>query len=186
MPKLKGFYLSILVTSITLSGCAFLFGINPDKNHVNKYTTQPIESNFSLSGRFAINNKDRHQYGNFTWNKHGNFEELDFNTPLGQTIGKIIVESNIASLITKDKTYTGEDLDTAQYQQLGFTLPITQLHYWILGTPLPKLPIDSKLDNGFIQLGWKIEYLELNQQSRPKIVQLTKDKLIIKLLVNYN
>lgn len=179
---------TVIIVPLLLQGCAFLFGINEtNKNKIRYNTPQIVESNFNLSGRFAVNNNNHHQYGNFTWTKSNNYEELDFNSPLGQTIGKITIESSIATLTTDNKVYRADDLDSLEYQQLGFTLPMNYLHYWILGAPLPNIPLTQDTPNSFEQLGWLIEYLKINpSNNRPQIIRLTKDSLIIKLLVKYD
>lgn len=168
-----------------LSACASLYDATPDKPAVAYSKPKVIDPNFDISGRFIIKQPDKNNYGNFTWNRTGESEELDFNTPIGQTVAKIIIESGIATLTNKDNSYTGQDLNDMMQKQLGFVLPMNYLHYWIQGVSLPDVPVTQQLDDGFVQLGWKVEYLQWQDANHPQIIQCTKDDLIIKLLVEW-
>ena len=70
-------------------------------------------------------------------------------------------------------------------RELGFVLPMAYLHYWIQGVQLPGLPIDEELTDGFVQLGWDVEYLQWLDPTHPEIVECTKDDLVIKLLIQW-
>jgi outer membrane lipoprotein LolB len=144
-----------------------------------------IDNNFDISGRFNIKTANQNNYGNFTWTKQNTSESLELRSPIGTTVARITVESGVATLTTKDKVYTKDDLDDMLEQNLGFSLPMPYLHYWIQGISLPDVPIDGELADGFIQLGWQVEYLEWYNQNHPKIIRCTKDDLSIKLLLEW-
>ncbi|MCC2624223.1 MAG: lolB [Burkholderiales bacterium] len=144
-----------------------------------------IDKNFDISGRFSITTPKKNDYGNFTWARQGESESLELRSPIGSVVAKISIESKAATLETKDKTYTGNDLDKLLQDNLGFTLPMQSLHYWIQGVALPNMPIDSNLADGFVQLGWKVEYLDWQDPNHPKILQCSKGDLTIKLLIEW-
>lgn len=167
-----------------LSGCASFYDrqvSNPDLYH--KPVT--IDNNFNISGRFSIITSNKNYYGNFEWQHESSLDNLALVTPLGNTVAQITVESSIATLKTNDDTYRGDDLDELLTKQLGFTLPINYLHYWVQGVPLPQYPVESSLNSGFKQLGWNIEYLKWQDENHPEIVQVSKPNLRIKLLTNW-
>lgn len=143
-----------------------------------------VDNDFDISGRFSIKNATHNKYGNFNWIKIDKNEELSFNTPLGQTVAKIVLNNGIATLTTEDRTYTSTDLDSMMQQKLGFILPLAYLHYWVQGVALPDVPDTSPLFDGFKQLGWNIEYLKWHDANHPQIIQLTKEQLVIKLLID--
>lgn len=174
----------LVLSSVMLSACASFFN-TPEPNIPPVYT-RPIKINndFDISGRFSIKSATNHRYGNFTWLKMNNVEELNFNTPLGQTVAKITINNGITTLRAEDRTYTGSDLDSMMYDKLGFTLPLAYLHYWVQGVALPNTPDTKPLSDGFTQLGWNVEYLKWQDANHPQIIQLTREDLVIKLLLD--
>ena len=177
-------FIVLCVSLLLLSSCASFYDVTIEKPA--EYV-QPIaiESDFNISGRFFIKTSKRDNYGNFTWDKSGNDESLAFRTPIGQTVAQITIESGSATLTTKDKVYSGEDLETMMQNHLGFILPMSQLHYWIKGVPLPSAPVTNKLTSGFVQLGWRIEYLQWVDPNHPHVIRCSKDDLVIKLLIDW-
>lgn len=175
-----------LITFIfILSGCASLFGI-ADTPPAIYHKPMYVDESYSIDGRFSINSNHSHEYGNFTWIKKSNNEEMNFNTPLGQTVAKIVIESGIVTLSTKDHTYVGNDVDDMLYDNIGFDLPVNYLHYWVQGLPLPNEAITKYLSDGFEQSGWKVEYLEWSNPNHPHLLKCTNQDLVVKLLINWN
>ncbi|HLX53142.1 MAG TPA: lipoprotein insertase outer membrane protein LolB [Aquella sp.] len=169
---------------LSITSCAMFY--NPTVEKPSPYIKPTaIDQNFDISGRFSIKTSQKNDYGNFTWTKQNESENMELRSPIGSVAAKITIESKIVTLETKDKTYTGDDLDKLLQDNLGFTLPMQSLHYWIQGVALPNTPIDSKLDDGFIQLGWKVEYLDWQDPNHPKILQCSKGDLTIKLLIEW-
>ena len=174
-----------MISSLSLlSGCASFYDISTNNN--TKYVKPfSIEQTFDITGRFFIKKANKNDYGNFTWRMTRTNEELNFNSPIGQTFARITIESGIATLTARGKSYTGKSLDLMMQDQLGFILPINYLHYWVQGVSLPQIPITNDLPDGFIQLGWRIQYLKWSNSIHPQIIQCTKDDLVIKLLVKW-
>ncbi len=170
---------------VSISGCASFYDVSNDKAPVTYTKPQVIDTDFDISGRFFIRQPNKNSYGNFTWHKLGESEELNFNTPLGQTVAQIKIESAIATLTTKDNTYSGDSLDEMMEEQLGFILPMTYLHFWIQGVSLPNAPITKQLDTGFEQLGWSVEYLQWQDKNHPQIIQCSKNDISIKLFIEW-
>lgn len=169
---------------VSLTGCASFYDTtveHPDNYHA---PTQ-IDSSYNIDGRFSIVANKKDYYGNFNWQHESGLDRLALMSPLGNAVARISVESGVATLETSDGTYHGEDLDEMLIKQLGFTLPINYLHYWVQGVPLPDYPVNNTLTSGFSQLSWNIEYLRWQDINHPQIVQVSKEGLRIKLLVNW-
>ncbi len=176
-----------------LVGCASMY--DPIDVAHTKYTTPVnIDNNFDISGRFfvknIINNKPTSQYGNFNWSYENNtnnktIETITFNTPIGQTVAKIIITNNNPVLYINKTSYKGDDLNLLMTQNLGFNIPITQLHYWLQGVPIPNIQIDKHTTYGFYQLNWNVEYLDWHDVAHPKIIKITNQDITIKLVLLY-
>ncbi len=167
-----------------LSGCASFYNPGVDKPSVY-VKPKAIDKNFDISGRFSITNAKDNNYGNFTWTRQAPDENLELRSPIGSTVAKITIESGVATLETEGKIYHGQDLDTILEQNLGFSLPMQSLHYWIQGVALPTSPIEENLNDGFVQLGWTVEYLAWADPNHPKILQCSRGDLTIKLLLEW-
>lgn len=176
--------LIVISLGFILNACASFY--NPTVEKPTPYKKPlVVDKDFDISGRFSIKTSQKNEYGNFTWTKIESSENLELRSPIGNTVAKITVESGIVTLNTQDKIYSGNDLDSLLQQNLGFVLPMESLHYWIQGIELPNVPIDKKLNDGFSQLGWDIEYLSWSDPNHPKVIQCTKGDLVIKLLLNW-
>lgn len=173
---------SILI-NLLLVACGSFFYSEP-KTSVKYIAPKNIDLTFDVSGRFFVKNLSQERYGNFLWNKN-NVETIEFNTPMGQTIAKIVIESSIVTLYKDNKKYVGDSVDDLMDNELGFTIPINYLHYWLQGVSIPNVNVDQELNNGFAQLGWNIEYLEYDKNNKPKIIRISNSETVIKLFVNW-
>lgn len=177
--------LTIFFFSLALSGCASFYDVKPDQPVQAYVKPKAIDQNFDISGRFNVKQPDQSSYGNFSWVKQGDNEVLSFKTPLGQTVAQITIESGIPTLTKDGETYTGDDFDDVMDENLGFTMPMNYLHFWIQGVPVPNEPVTKQLHDGFVQLGWNVEYLQWKDSNHPQIIQCTKNNLVLKLLIEW-
>ena len=178
--------LILLMVFMFLAGCASFFNITDNEKAPAYHRPMYVDESYDISGRFSINSSHTHKYGNYTWLRTESNEEMTFNTPLGQTVAKINIESGIVTVITKDKTYVGNDVDDMLYDNIGFDLPVAYLHSWIQGLPLPNEIITKYIHDGFEQSGWTVEYLDWSNNNHPHILKCTNQDLVIKLLINWN
>lgn len=185
--KIRKYVINIgigIIMFLFVTSCASFY--NPTVDKPSPYIKPNIiDKNFDISGRFSIKTKEKNEYGNFTWSRIADNESMELRSPIGTTVAKITVESKVATLETKDQTYRGDDLDQMMENNLGFTLPMQSLHYWIQGVALPDTTVDVQLKDGFVQLGWKVEYLAWQDPNHPKILQCSKGDLVIKLLLEW-
>lgn len=176
----------LIATSVLLTSCA-LFYNSPDIVPPTYVKPIAIESGFNISGRFIIKTASKNNSGNFTWDKDAESEDLAFRTPLGQTVAKIMInESGVATLFTQDDSYTGDDLTDEMQDEFGFVLPLDSLHYWVQGVSIPNVVVTKTLNDGFVQSGWNVEYLEWTDPTHPHILRCTNGEFEIKLLVDWS
>ncbi len=177
--------LNVFILAVLLGGCASFYEVKANKPVIPYVKPVVIEHNFDISGRFNVKQPYQSSYGNFTWTKQGDSEVLNFQTPIGQTIAQIVIESGIPTLNKDGDTYTGDDFNKIMKTNLGFVMPMSNLHYWMQGVPVSDTPITANLNDGFVQLGWKVEYLQWQDKNHPQIIQCSKDNLVIKLLIEW-
>lgn len=77
------------------------------------------------------------------------------------------------------------------YQVLGWSLPIDNLRYWILGLPAPKLAYKSQFDtynhlSYLQQQGWEISYanfISVNNIDLPTSIIISNPRLQVKVII---
>lgn len=131
---------------------------------------------------------------------HVNWQQFDDNYTLNITsqfnIGGVKITGDKEqvtlwrSINDKITTRTPEIL---MIQELGWELPISNMRYWALGLPVPKLAYKSQFDayNHLIflqQQGWEINYanfIAVNDVDLPTTIILSNVKLQIKVIIKY-
>lgn len=184
---MKNYFIKIISFSslmVFMSSCAMLYDPTVVKP-ASYIKPTSVSKNFDISGRFNIKTNEKNSYGNFIWTRQDDRENLELRSPIGTAVAKITIESSVVKLRTKDNAYIGRDVDRMLEANLGFTLPIHLLHYWVQGVALPNIPVDRKLYDGFVQLGWKIEYLSWAEPNHPKILLFSRGGVSIKLLIEW-
>jgi len=181
--------------SALLAGCAVM----PPEQQATEPASyrQHLESlssirDFSLSGRIGVQAEGKGFSGSLYW-RHGDLSDnIAIYSPLGSQIAQIDANGDEVKLIADKKTYTAADAETLTEQTLGWRLPVTGLHDWVLGRPTAvSAEILAWDDSGHItrlrQSGWEIEYqnytVAYGRQLPGKIV-LKSAKLDLKLVVD--
>ncbi|MDP1693457.1 MAG: outer membrane lipoprotein LolB [Burkholderiaceae bacterium] len=85
---------------------------------------------------------------------------LQLTTPLGSTAAQARWRPGLAEFITSEGTSRFADLDALAENLLGESLPLAALVEWLRGRPWPGAPSAAR-DNGFEQLGWRIDLSRL-------------------------
>lgn len=183
--KLNHSLILLLGFVLSLGGCASWYDTQVT-TPANYHQPLQLDESYNISGRFLISTPEsKDYYGNFNWQHESGNDNLAFMSPLGNTVAQIVVESGLATLTTGGESYSGRNLDAMMMQQLGFSLPLNYLHYWIQGVPLPQYKVQDHLVSGFDQLGWKIEYLSWQDSNHPQVLLVQKNALRIKMVMNW-
>jgi outer membrane lipoprotein LolB len=121
-------------------------------------------SHWQLSGKLGIRNQQQTKSAYLNWQQCGESFDIRLSGPLGQGGARLQGSRGSVTLQTKDKTSSASNPEQLLQQQLGWSMPISQLQYWVRGIPSPNQGYRNNLDNnGFEQAGWQISYLQLQQ-----------------------
>ena len=176
------FYFLFSINLILMNSCSsFLNNENLKPNYI---MPQKIDQNFEVTGRFFTQKNNKRFHGNFSWIKNKEMEEFNFLTPLGTTIATIQIIKNDQFLIYNNKRYGKDKIESLMINQLGFYLPLENLHYWIQGVNYPTTTQIKLVQNGFIQDNWLVEYLDFDKL-HPKIINCSKKNYIIKIFIKW-
>lgn len=160
--------LSIFVGFV--SGCASI----PAPEHTND--AQSLErwskrepllraiDQWTLSGRFSAKSGNEAWNGVLTWQQQQDDFAIRISGPLNQGSAELTGNKTRARLTVSSKeTWEDQDAETILREHAGFSLPVKELRYWILGVPAPGEM--SRLELGadgtatqFRQNGWIVKF----------------------------
>jgi len=123
---------AIACSALLLTACATTSG------PVSQDTVAAYRDAVELNGRLSVNyTKDGQPEtlsGKFSWSQVPGVVDVTLASPLGQTIAKIVVTPESATLIQSDRQpRVARDIDTLTAQALGWSLPVSGLRDWLQG-----------------------------------------------------
>jgi len=171
-----------------LSGCALL----PAAQAPVARPPQPESAPFAMNGRISINNDGERHSAGLHWTHSALSDEILLLTPLGQTAARIFRDDGHATLDDGDKHYQAVDAESLMQQVLGWHLPLSGLHQWVLGLPAAGTPAQVERDSDgritvLSQEGWEVRYLRYangSPDSLPSRLQLNHEALQMQLLID--
>ncbi len=120
--------------------------------------------NFKLQGRLA----ERGLTGtraDLSWDQQSEHFDVRLSGPLG--VGALLLSGTADAMTIRTKDGIAQTSDASDFMrhQLGWSLPVSQLRYWVLGLPAPDetptLVIDDQGRTANLkQNGWQIDYAE--------------------------
>lgn len=180
--------LTLLFWLSLLGGCTLL----PVSPIPAERPGRPDVSAFALNGRVAIKyNGSRHSAG-LRWVHQPQSDELLLLAPLGQTAARVYRDARHATLEEGDRLYQADDVESLMQQVLGWHLPLSGLHYWVLALPIAKSEAQIERDAAgrvavLRQNGWEVRYIRYagdGANSLPTRLELKRDGLQMQLLID--
>jgi outer membrane lipoprotein LolB len=93
-----------------------------------------IELNGRLSVNYRKNGSPETLSGKFSWTQSGTRIDVSLASPLGQTLAKITVTPDTATLVQADRApRVARDIDALTAETLGWSLPVSGLRDWLQG-----------------------------------------------------
>lgn len=132
-PFLTRTLLACACAAAMLSGCASV------PASMSQATVSPYRDSIELAGRLSVNYDKGGQpdtlSGKFTWSQTPGAVDVALLSPLGQTIARIRVTPESATLTQSDKAAprVAPDIDSLTAQALGWSLPVSGLRDWLQG-----------------------------------------------------
>lgn len=149
-----------------------------------------IES-FELSARVASGGLFGMK-GSLVWRQQADDFDIRVSGPFG--VGALRLSGRIddVTLTTKKGSYHTDDPDAYLRENLGWSLPVEGLRYWVLGLPSPYSDAEIELDDhgrllSADQDGWAIayeDYVTAERMALPRKLTLTHPEVRIKVVVD--
>lgn len=190
-------YLPIFV-GLVLVGCSTVPIISPPSPEVlNAWQVRRQHlvglRSWRLEGRFAIRTEADGWSGMLYWDQYVDGFDIRLTTLLGQGMVQLHGDPRAAVLrMSATEVYYADDVETLVYEQLGWSLPISLLRFWILGLPGPNHVKSIQLDQQgrllqLQQAGWNINfkrYTRLDGVELPGKIFLESEDLTFRLVVD--
>ncbi|MHB0777015.1 lipoprotein insertase outer membrane protein LolB [Halomonas sp. WWR20] len=147
---------------------------------------------WTLAGKVGLRTPEDLTSANLDWTQQPNHYRMLLSGPFGT--GRSVLEGRPGhvSLTTGEGRFEADSPEALLHEQLGWSLPVSSLDYWIRGLPAPGMPHTMNSDAlGFPdrlhQAGWDIDYHTWTQADGlwlPQRLVMTYDDLRVTLMVN--
>jgi len=166
---------------------------------LQSYKTAPIErpdqsasASFALNGRISIDHQGKHHSAGLRWTHRAYSDEILLFAPLGQTAARVYRDAEKATLEDGDGHFQADDAEILMEEVLGWHMPLSGLHHWVLGMAdsVGEAQIERD-DIGRVsvlyQAGWEVRYLRYagnSPDSLPSRMQLNHEELKMRFLID--
>lgn len=132
-------------------------------------TLRDVAQSFGLQGKLAVSNAGKGYNAAVRWDQDGELADITLNGPVGIGRTRLIGTSRqIRILSASGESIVYDDPARALLEQIGWSMPLDALKYWVVGVPAPALgatalPAQSQGPGArrWRQAGWQIEVNEL-------------------------
>ena len=159
--------LRLLIVALLLSGCAHQLPKAPLISEDWPRHQAQVEAfkHWQATGKLAVKVPNGGGSMSLRWQHEPDGFHIDFNGPFGQNILSITGEPNHVILSEPGKdSISAKTAEELIRRNTGWTIPVTQLAFWVRGLPAPNAKVTRFAPNaqGLIgeleQLGWKVSY----------------------------
>ncbi|MDP9200210.1 MAG: lipoprotein insertase outer membrane protein LolB [Pseudomonadota bacterium] len=147
---------------------------------------------WTLSGRVAVADGDEGFSGGLTWSQSGTRADVELRGPVGGAALVIRVDGSGFSVTDPHgEVFTGDRARELVALHVGSDLPISELRYWLVGSPAPGAPHQETLGADarlavLDQSGWQIRYdryRTAGTMTLPARLDVTKGMLRLRVAV---
>lgn len=191
------FFLALLSGCLLfcLAGCS-TFQTLPKSYHKLTWSERSKQLNsikeWSLEGSFSIQYAKNTNIASYQWQQRQDAYKISISSPLN--LAHFDLYGNHKQVTLQESTYkfyTAKNPEKLLQQQIGWSLPISNLVFWIRGIPAPHSAYKLKLDQyrhllSLKQQGWIIRYLDfttLGDIDLPNKITLENPQFKIKITI---
>lgn len=157
----------------------------------HKQQITPLDA-WQINGKLGI--RSEHESGSaiLFWLQRQDYFDIHLSGPLGQGSTRLTGRQGAVSLeIANRGTFTATTAEALMQQQLGWSLPVENLLWWVRGLPAPHSKSRVQLNSNSLlstleQDQWLVEYLSYRNENGlplPERIKLTGAGLNITLVI---
>lgn len=149
---------------------------------------------WSFSGRLAVKDKIEDSWSaSLRWQQSGGSYDIRLSGAFGQGAARLFGHQGYAVIETADHAaLTASSAELLMEEQLGWSVPVQGLKYWLVGLPEPSLITRHVLDESgrlseLDQAGWQIRYSSyqrVNGVELPRLLELENTRLRARLVID--
>ncbi len=179
-------FLSLLI--LFMAGCA----TPPTPVSKNPIIDLYKHNNWQAKGKLALRIDDKSQSANFSWKQNKFDFVIHLYGPLGQGSAYITKQGQRYTLKSKDGTLEAESAEALMLKANGWSIPVSNLIFWLRGLPSVKSPIQATrfYPTGALQTlkqnDWDIQYTTYQEKSGyllPKKMKALRDNIKLTLFI---
>ncbi len=146
---------------------------------------------WQAKGKVGLKLRGEARSASFDWQQNKNDYTVRFHGVLGFGSTLLKKSGKTVSLSAKDKIVKARSAEALLNQQLGWSVPVSELIYWIKGAPSPKSkPQVTFNEDGTLasieQSGWTIRYHRYQafaNQKAPRKIVATREGITLTVIV---
>ncbi len=163
-------HLFLFTVMILVAGCTHQGRITPPPNLLAHQTALQTIAHWELNGKLGIRTAEESGSATLKWIQTQQEYRIQLSGPFGQK--SMLITGTPSKVILEEagkKPLTANTAEALIKKAVGWTLPVTQLAFWVRGVPSPREKITRLRTNelGLIdeleQGGWVIQYSSYRQ-----------------------
>lgn len=157
----------------------------------HKQQITPLDA-WQISGKLGIRSEQESGSAVIFWLQRQDYFDIHLSGPLGQGSTRLTGRQGAVSLEVGSRgTFQAHSAEALMQQQLGWSLPVENLLWWVRGLPAPQSTSQVLLDDNSLlkqlkQNEWTIDYLSYrteNDIQLPERIKLSGAGLNITLVI---
>jgi len=182
----NSFFLA-LFTVLFMAGC-----VTTEPASKNPIIDLYKHDNWQAKGKLALRIDDKSQSANFSWKQNKFDFVIHLYGPLGQGSAYITKIGTRYTLKSKNGTLEAESAEALMLKANGWSIPVSNLIFWLRGLPSAKTPIQatSFYPSGVLETlkqdDWNMQYTSYQEAqgfSLPRKMKASRDNLKITLVI---
>lgn len=158
---------------------------------LHKQQITPLDA-WQINGKIGIRSEKESGSAVVFWLQRQDYFDIRLTGPLGQGSTRLIGRQGVVSLdIANRGSFQATSAEELMQQQLGWSLPVEHLLWWVRGLPAPYSKSQLQLDSNSLlskleQDQWQVEYLSYrteNNMQLPERIKLSGAGLNITLVI---
>lgn len=162
-----------------------------DSWHTHKQQITPLDA-WQINGKLGIRSEKESGSAVLFWLQRQDYFDIRLSGPLGQGSTRLTGRQGAVSLeIANRGTFQAASAEELMQQQLGWSLPVENLLWWVRGLPAPYSKSQVQLDSNSLlakleQDQWQVNYLSYRTENGlqlPERIKLSGAGLNITLVI---
>ena len=191
------YYYSLVLLLLITTGCAIQQPLS--ENEKTKFWESHKDeisrlNAWRLAGRISVRHENEAWSASLYWQQNNDEYKLSIVAPLASGSVEIYGDTDSVSLKTREgQVYADSDVELLMRENLGWSVPISAMGYWIKGMPEPVATVDQILldDTGKLaelnQSDWQVIYQAYTRSGGyrlPSRLQISRVGTTVRLIIN--